>query len=886
MKLGYRQFWRGSLSVGLLLLVVANLLPQTQVFAVCGISGNVFRDYNADGQDAGTLEPGVQNIQVTAFDATNTAVATTTTDIFGDYNITVPDNTDVRIEFVIPPTHGFLQSGAAGAGSLTNVAFADGCVGPSPTPINYGVNNPGQFCQENPDLITSRYLFGDQVAGPNATSSDVLTFPYNSGSTSLAANSAAAATGHTSEATAGEVGAVWGTAYQAASDSIFVASFIKRHVGLGPTDNPGTIYRIDRRTGAVSDYITLAAGANPHTPGGPNTPPELPYFDDIGAFNMVGFAGFGDLEMSDDETTLFAVNMASNTLHQITLGNPAGAAPLGITNFAIPAAPGCPGLSRPGALQFYDGVLYVGVTCTGPTVNDLRAHVFTFVGGFGGTVVNIPLNYNRGCASVSGGNCANAEWIPWVTDTNGDPNDDLLTFAPFAQMYAPQPWLLDIEIDEFGYMVLGLGDRAGHQMGNTNGLANSGPVEGVSAGDVLRLAPTGGTWTLENNGSSGVAGTPGAATTIGGTNNQGPGTGEFYFGERYTVTAGNASTGTHNEITLAGLAQVYGRGEVVAAAFDPAPQGNFRTGGVVMMSHSTGERTRSIEIFGRDAQGTFGKAAGIGDVEGMCTFAPIEIGNRVWNDLDNNGRQDPGEPTITGIVVSLYVDTDGDGVPDTKVADVPTDANGRYIFNAATLQAYLTANGLTPQPGVHFFDINGDGVLNGLEQLTNQPNTDYEIRIEDASNFGGGSPLDNFFMSPNDADTDVRDSDGTVVDRAQLVSAINFPRMRFRTGNFGANNHSYDFGFTQIVPPTTTTTTTGGTTTGVGGTTGGVAGAGSGTVGNPATLSPEQIAKIPSLPATGDSPYARVRVYMMVLGILLVGSALSSWLFWRLKNQN
>ncbi len=51
------------------------------------------------------------------------------------------------------------------------------------------------------------------------------------------------------------------------------------------------------------------------------------------------------------------------------------------------------------------------------------------------------------------------------------------------------------------------------------------------------------------------------------------------------------------------------------------------------------------------------------------------LGNFVWNDYDNDGIQDPGEPGIPGIAVTLCA---ADGV--TPVATAITDANGQYSF--------------------------------------------------------------------------------------------------------------------------------------------------------------------------------------------------------------
>ena len=36
------------------------------------------------------------------------------------------------------------------------------------------------------------------------------------------------------------------------------------------------------------------------------------------------------------------------------------------------------------------------------------------------------------------------------------------------------------------------------------------------------------------------------------------------------------------------------------------------------------------------------------------------IGNRVWNDYDRDGINDPNEPGIAGVSIALWSDSDGD----------------------------------------------------------------------------------------------------------------------------------------------------------------------------------------------------------------------------------
>jgi hypothetical protein len=51
------------------------------------------------------------------------------------------------------------------------------------------------------------------------------------------------------------------------------------------------------------------------------------------------------------------------------------------------------------------------------------------------------------------------------------------------------------------------------------------------------------------------------------------------------------------------------------------------------------------------------------------------LGNRVWEDQNQNGVQDPGEGGIGGICINLF-DEDGDSLQQTT-----TDSNGYYGFD-------------------------------------------------------------------------------------------------------------------------------------------------------------------------------------------------------------
>lgn len=751
------------------------------------IEGNVYKDFDASGTrtaqavPGGPGEPGVAGITVTAFGATGAVVGTAVTNSSGVYTLTVTSaDPQVRIEFSTIPA--FLRSGPFGASSATTVTFV-----PVPSAgVDLALADPAEYCHtNNPAVAITCYDFGPAGGVPPNDNPTLITYPYLSATTALGAGSAAAALPETNLATSSQTGATWGIAYNRVYGQIYVGAFTKRHVGFGPA-GPGGIYVVDPAGGAPATLISLAAGGDPHDLAN--------MIVDFTAWNAVGRIGLGDIDVSDDGRTLYAVNLFTNTIQIINLGVGGRTATLG----GSIAAPAPCGGARLGGLKWHRGRLYYTVTCT---VGTLSAFVYTG----GAQVASVPLGYNRGQTSDGAGvTCAVdpraqrcAFWRPWGVapiDNVGQANDIPIPLA-FSQEHYPQPLAIDIEFDIDNFMILGIMDRYGHQSGNPQ--ADSavgsgfGNLEGVSAGDILRLSPNGaGTaWTIENNGNDGRNITTGAGT------NQGPGGGEFYLHDRFQLTGG-----LHNEIAFGGLLHLAGTGEVVTAAFDAAPQGNVRTNGVIYLSNTTGLRTRSGELIGQDAPGTFGKAAGLGDLEPLCGPAPLEIGNRVWFDPNRNGVQDPGtlEFPYNGVRLTLYIDTNCDGVGDTVVGRTTTNAQGEYIFNAASVVG-------GPIPNVTFWDGNGDGIQQANEPGGILPNTCYEIRIEDPANFAPGGPLEglgtDLFVTRRAGGPAQRDSNGAGAGTAAAPFITSGP---IRTLGFGNNDHTWDFGFTdtRVIQPT------------------------------------------------------------------------------------
>ena len=137
-----------------------------------------------------------------------------------------------------------------------------------------------------------------------------------------------------------------------------------------------------------------------------------------------------------------------------------------------------------------------------------------------------------------------------------------------------------------------------------------------------------------------------------------------------------------------------------------------------------------------------------------CSRLPLEVGNRVWVDTNGDGVQNAEEVGIDGVTVTLF------DVADNQIAQKVTANGGIYLFTDA------------------------DGLL---------PDTDYVIRLDNATNYTEGNPL--FEMNLTNA---FQGSDPELDSDAQTVDS--FPEINLTSGSVGSSIHRYDVGFT---PPAT-----------------------------------------------------------------------------------
>ncbi|MFO0807782.1 MAG: SdrD B-like domain-containing protein [Gemmataceae bacterium] len=730
------------------------------------ITGLAFQDFNANGvfdttatvanasgvgSVGGAVDRGLNGVTVTAYDAANVVRGTATTATNGTYSLAASGTGPYRIEFTGLPT-GF-GAGPRGTSSGSTVQFVpDG----NSANINAGLVRATDTTSGDPTLFATQFNFG-AYNGANASSVAVLSFNYSDGSdyTNTTNTNFSIAGTRALAVPASQVGSVWSLAYDSVSNTVFAAAYMKRHVGFGP-NGTGAIYRMNTTGTTASLFVDLNAllgagttGSDPHNASNYDSD----NYDTTRA--AVGKVSFGGMAVSDDGRFLYVMNLANRRLYEIpltvtpTAGN--------IRSVAVPLAtvPNATGTNgddiRPFAVTFYQGQLYVGMVNSAQSTGlatDLRAYVYRVdptTLTFGTTpLVNQRLDYPRGSSYGGSDN-----WRAW--------RDTFSTVGTGTQNKNPQPMLSGIAFDAVGNMVLGLRDRGGDQSGRYT-LEVSGSTqtyEGLSSGDTLRVAIntpndlTSG-WTVEANGSAGGVTTSGAGDGQGPTNGSGTG-GEFYYQDNYSTT--------HNEITTGGVTQVPGFPDVVTTVYDPAY--SVRSGGVRWLNNATGRTTKAYTIYETDAPGTFGKAAGMGGLTVVRGRGPIEIGDRVWDDVNSNGIQDAGEAGLANVTVELR-----DATGATVIATATTDANGNFIFSSAA----------------------GSSTTSRRYGLSLQPSTAYRLQVPNGQAAVGTRVRTQATAdaSPNGAS---RDSNGVATTGATLAAIT--------TAGFGIDDHTFDFGFTQ-----------------------------------------------------------------------------------------
>ena len=672
------------------------------------ISGHVFRDFDYDGVYGAADYLGIKDVVVTAYNVAGTAF-TGTTDATGLYTISgLTATTTYRLEFNYSSLGSWASTTGKGTNNGTSVQFVQ-----SGNCANLGLANPTDYCQADPVVVTPCYINGDPMLSGTAASADVFVGLQKS-TIASAYDVATTALPHTLLATGVQMGAVWGVAYQRSTGLIFTSAFTKRHMGFGSLGTGG-IYTINPTTSTVTPWLDVqtqsgvSTGSNPHTglPADLTTPNNDP-----NAVDAVGKISIGDLDISEDGKTLYAVNLAGRELLIIDI-----ATKTLTSRIAIPD-PSCSSSSdnRPFGLGIKDGVVYLGTVCSGEStgnLSDVQGFILKLNGTSFTTVVSFPIQATR-TTDCAGGGC---DWQPWTSSFNS-------TGVFSSLILLPQPIIADIEFDANGSLIVGLMDRWGHIAGWQNyGPTGTTAISGLSSGDIVRICRNSdGSYSYQGN-----AGCPLSQNS------------ETYF-----------DGGAHLESSFGGLLSLPSARELIFPAVGIKGGGR---GGIRRSDNTNGGYLAEGLVYNNVGLGpNTGKADGLGDIEALCSQAPIEIGNRVWTDTDRDGIQDAGESGINGLTVDLYEGS-------TKVGTTTTDANGEYYFNNTNVN------------------------LNGVSGL--KPDSSYQIRI--AKTQAAITSLEVTTSNINSNGSDMIDNDAVLSGTNAVVDVT--------IGGAGQNNHTLDFGF-------------------------------------------------------------------------------------------
>ncbi|MEE1832270.1 SdrD B-like domain-containing protein [Streptomyces sp. SP17KL33] len=642
------------------------------------VTVRVVNDVDLDGTYDHSLEKGRAGVRVTLTDDHGT-VETRTTNAYGvawfQPTASALRGGKYRVQAYNPDSRT-LQPAIAGLGDgpgvmRSSVGFVNVFRGRN-TMYTTGFWEPGLYCQENPDLVTCNLTKGD---APD-THKGLVRFSGNFSDT----HPGGTVTRLTNNQ---QQGAVFGIGNDRTGNT-YLGTLVKRHAAYGPAGATNTIYRRNSASG-VSTFVTLPGLLTEHDEA-------EDWLRDNPVYSRVGREGIGDVDVSGDGKTLYAVSLNDSRLYSVPIrGTGDGVYPGTYRSHVIPRPEECAGYWHPYGIGVRGGRVLVGGVCGAENTvtrsapwgdpSQVTSHVYEFTRGSFRPLFKTAMNYPRGCAyrftgtpataprctkPSSVGSPLSAMWEAW--------NQRVPTPGRLSFVSAPQPILSNIEIADNGDLILGFRDRFADMQGTAtypfNAPRDASKVRAVAAGDVLRVCTTRKTYTLENNARCDAL--YGALPH----NDEGPGHGEFYADSTRLADA------HMDQVTQGGTALQPYRNKLWSTVHSPF-DGNPWEQGVRRWNATKGktegnllvQRTWSADAAQRAM--LFGEGNGLADLELICDRAPVQVGNRVWFDTDGDGVQDPSEPPVKGVKVTL--DPTSSSGPDLVTY---TDARGEYYIGS------------------------------------------------------------------------------------------------------------------------------------------------------------------------------------------------------------
>lgn len=244
-----------------------------------------------------------------------------------------------------------------------------------------------------------------------------------------------------------QTGAIWGLAYHAGMHALFASTYHKRGLPYGP-EGPGGIYKIDLDSGDVQTFAIVPNAGSRQRNG---TFTNGSFDHDANQARNVGKVSLGDLDLSDDGTELFVMNLNDRLIYRFNVATGAliGSFPNGAINeeWARDA--------RPFALDFAGGHVYHGlVNARGPGAAFVAKVYRSLPDGSDMTeVASFTLRYTRDRVTLRRLAGSTVTWGPW-SDTLAD-----IPKARGDRLHTPQPMLTDLLVTSDGGIAVALRDR-------------------------------------------------------------------------------------------------------------------------------------------------------------------------------------------------------------------------------------------------------------------------------------------------------------------------------------------------------------------------------------------------------------------------------------------
>jgi len=642
-------------SSGMTKLILTSVVASSWLFA--DISGVVYKDFDLNGEMNGG-DAGISGVKVMAT-CSDGNYYEAITDKEGKYLLSgFPEKSLCRIE--ADPSNAGLGSAPNAKGSSAPLVdiVSDGAT------HNISAGSPATYCQENPDVILastpgwftddddnrlSPEGFGSIFKVPTPEIGD-----FNNNKTIPDKRKVLTNWEDT--------GAIWGAAWKKSTKELFVSAVIKRYVPLkdettDPAKAAGAIYKVSSN-GSVTLFATID---DVITADDENIIKSRSYGknEDTDIKELVGTKGLGDLDISEDDKYLYTVNLKNKTLIKIdaSTGDILSATPI-----PNPYGNQCnDDKVRPWALKVRGNEIFIGSVCEdeileGDDPKDMDA------GGLGAAIQKFDGSSFATVAQTNTLRFLRPKGYNPKKETNYQYQNTDWSHGSYE--WLPQPMLTDIEFTNEGDLVLGYTDRS-IMIRERSG----------SHGDIRKMC-------LNEDGSYTDESTAKAPTDCPSTKVEYKDNDEdyyeFYVGDYFN---GHLGEDGHPETASGALAMAPGAPNIIVGMVDGTDW--WQPGSIGLYSNENGDKiaaqaviNKNKTVDGGEREPYAAKAGGMGDVELLCDPAPIEIGNYVWMDLDEDGIQDPKEPPFTDVNVTLKCDGEEYGV-------ATTDKEGHYYFGGA-----------------------------------------------------------------------------------------------------------------------------------------------------------------------------------------------------------